>query len=233
MEYAKKLVLVDPAVLERNTNYPGIVRPALTAICSLDEEMKKILESGETSVESKVRSYNQTLRKYIAAYSKELERPVKVEQVSAVTGPPGEREETATAEPPVPSLETDSVFDDALASVPQKFRRKAGLLLKHLKKQAAWNDKGELMYKQRPVHGTNITDLVNDAVRDRDVPEPPGWEIFGTLLRESNVPTELVSNKDRRYHFVAEGRYELPSPKKPKRKRGVISTGRQIRWSAY
>lgn len=233
MEYAKKFVLVDPSVLERNTNYPGIIKPALAVIASLDEEMKKILENGEMSVESKVRMYNQALRKYIGAYSKEVERPVKVEQVSAVTGPPGEREEAAPAEQPVPSFETDAVFDDALASVPAKFRRKAGLLLKHLKKQAAWNDKGELMYKHRPVHGTNITDLVNDAVRDRDVPEPPGWEVFGKLLRESNVPTELVSHKDRWQHFGAEGRYALPSPKKPKRKRPVISTSRQIRWSAY
>jgi hypothetical protein len=54
-----------------------------------------------------------------------------------------------------------------LDSVPKRMRGKAELLLKKMKsnRDITWNEKGELKYKDKIVHGSNIVDLVNDVLR--------------------------------------------------------------------
>ena len=50
-----------------------------------------------------------------------------------------------------------------------------------------WNEKGELKFKDKIVHGSNIVDLVNDVLRNREYFNPEEWETFGEALREANV----------------------------------------------
>ena len=59
-----------------------------------------------------------------------------------------------------------------------------------------WNDRGELVYKNTPVTGSNMVDLVNDVLRKRKTFEPQGWQTFARVLKDANIPMDLVGNPD-------------------------------------
>ena len=55
-----------------------------------------------------------------------------------------------------------------------------------------WNDKGELLYENKPTPGFHVVDLVNDTLRHRKGLEPVGWSVFARGLGRMNVPKNLV-----------------------------------------
>jgi hypothetical protein len=71
-------------------------------------------------------------------------------------------------------------------------RGKAELLLKKMKsnRDITWNEKGELKYKDKIVHGSNIVDLVNDNSRGFIV----RWWIAEVPLRTQCVPRESLGS---------------------------------------
>jgi hypothetical protein len=56
---------------------------------------------------------------------------------------------------------------------------------------------------------SNLVDLVNDILRKRKSHPPSGWEAFATLLRQTNVPRELVGHPDRRRYIDDNGIRDL------------------------
>ena len=63
----------------------------------------------------------------------------------------------------------DSIEQEVLNSVSKTMKKKAQLLVNHIKNSPAmrWTDKGELVYKDQVLSNTNVADLVNDALRRR------------------------------------------------------------------
>ena len=99
---------------------------------------------------------------------------------------------------------------DVLESVPKSMRQKAHRLLNRLRSTSGvkWNDRGELEFQGRVVSRSNLTDLVNDVLRQRKhATEPTGWEVFADVLSASNIPQDLVGNRDR-WRYMRE---KLPS----------------------
>ena len=47
----------------------------------------------------------------------------------------------------------------------------------------SWNERGEFVHNEEVVKGSNITDLVNDAVRHRKTFHPHDWQEFASALR--------------------------------------------------
>ena len=60
-------------------------------------------------------------------------------------------------------------------TVPKSLQAKARRLMEHLKRNVAWNDRGELIYEDVPVAGSNVVDIVHDLLRKRKTDDPTGW----------------------------------------------------------
>ena len=62
-----------------------------------------------------------------------------------------------------------------------------------------WNDKGEIVYHGRLINGSNISDLVGDAMSNHSKFNiPPFYEsIYEKLLTGVNVPNDWIKNNKR------------------------------------
>ena len=85
-------------------------------------------------------------------------------------------------------------------TVPKTMQAKARRLMEHLKRDIAWNARGELIHEGVSVTGSNVVDLVNDILRKRKT-DPTGWQPFAQQLRAINLPMELVCNVARRAYI--------------------------------
>ena len=125
---------------------------------------------------------------------------------------------------------TVTLHDQILQSVPKTMQRKAELLLGMIKNNnnLTWDEQGVVSYKGKRIHGSNIIDLINDAIRQRKGVEPRGWKTFSKALHESNIPQEVIGNTSRwkwmqTSHDMSDGeesdRFTPKSVKKSVRKR--------------
>lgn len=191
MEYAKKMVLVDPRLMDSlqkpQSHTSTIVEGALN---KLDMDMKEILNRPDLSEGDKVTMYNQVLQRYLT-YQNKIEPP-KVHLLNA-------EKLSAPAPTPIAGQEDEHIEEEIVEAAPKVMRKKAHLLLKRLRRdpQIDWNGKGELVYKGKTVKNSHINDLVQDVLRKRKQHNPHGWETFADALKQNNVPKDLVGNVER------------------------------------
>lgn len=227
MDHTRKMALVDPqklealqhtaaaAVTHNNTQHLGtisntvssIASPVTAALNNLDQEMRGILDNQEYSEDEKVKHYNHTLQRYLA-YKKQNEQPAGVRIISK------ESVKTAEEEGEQEDKTNELLEKEIIDSVPQKYRRKAALLLSTLKigDVVGWSKEGQ--------PNTHIGNLINDAVRSRKQFNPYGWETFAKGLDDRNVPQDLIGNK-RRWDWIQRRRGVMvnrPGEKEPQRK---------------
>ena len=116
-------------------------------------------------------------------------------------------------------------------------KKKAQRLLEKMKSISGveWNDRGELVYKNTAVAGSNMVDLVNDVLRKRKAFEPQGWQTFARVLKDANIPMDLVGNPDRWGYMQSTLMDDLPRKKqKGRRRRSSQSTALQrLHWEPY
>ena len=197
MEHAKKMILVEPRVLESMQQRQ--TEPSWDAttknLKERDRAMKEILDD-DRDTHDKANAYQQALWRFLNRFEQYKDRPLGRVEVSrpseASTSSPREREGEE---------ESGAVVErDVVASVPRSMRSKAERLLQRLKTdpEVKWNDLGELEYRGRVIKRSNLTDLVNDVLRKRrSVNDPQGWETFAQVLQRINVPQDLVGNAAR------------------------------------
>ncbi|CAH0384086.1 unnamed protein product [Bemisia tabaci] len=107
--------------------------------------------------------------------------------------------------------------DEILLTLPQTLRSKGSLLLKKLEKSGGvkWSDDGRVQIDNKPINGAHITDLVNDALRQRkSVIAPTGYKEFYSALAKLNVPQELIGNTSR-WNLIRGFAAEDSSPESP------------------
>ena len=206
MEYAKKMALVDPRLLENVRAKAPSNTPIASVLGHLDEEMRNILERTDMDVREKVALYNQVLGRYNDLDDRRRQEPLRV----AITKTSGEEKQVtldktddeATTSPKRVPLESE-IID----SVPKIMRKKAGRLLDKTRTESGveWNDRGQLLINNTVVPGSNIVDLVNDVLRKRQHFEPVGWQPFVRGLGEMNVPMDLVGNPERWRYMQSAG----------------------------
>ena len=117
---------------------------------TLDKKMQTILDREDIPTDQRLKLYDQSLYRYLDVFDDYRPKP-----------------EVST---PTPESESPGPIErEILDSVPKRMRGKAELLLKKMKsnRDITWNEKGELKYKDKIVHGSNIVDLVNDVLRKR------------------------------------------------------------------
>ena len=197
MEHAKKMILVEPRVLENMTRNQPIEDATNRDLKETSQSMKDILESDDAAYD-KANAYQQALWGFLKRFEQYKDRPLGKVQLTSDSKPISS---TSKSGDESTSLEDESgVVRDVIASVPISLRNKAGRLLKRLKSnpQVKWNELGELEYDGRVIKQSNLTDLVNDVLRKRrQTPDPLGWDVFADALRQVNVAQDLIGNPKR------------------------------------
>ena len=85
-------------------------------------------------------------------------------------------------------------------SIPKSMKSRTEALLAHLKEREdviTWDDMGQVLVDGVLIPGSNITDLVSDAMRPRKNFNPIGVHEFYSVLNKINVPKDLVRNERR------------------------------------
>ena len=187
MEHARKMALVDPRLLDTLRSPPPPTDTVDKKVKALDDEMKTILDRKDLDDGTKVTLYNQVLQRYNVLVDKRVKEPVRMIEVGKKAGTEPE--------------EASSMEADVVNTVTKSLQAKARRLMEHLKRNVAWNDRGELIHEGVPVAGSNVVDLVHDLLRKRKTDDPTGWQSFARQLRVINIPMELVGNATRKAYI--------------------------------
>lgn len=143
--------------------------------------------------------YNQVLQRYLHFIGKNRQ-PLNIRLHDISSSTPSAK--TFTEEKVVKSEVKHERLpeDEILSTVPQKYRKKADNFIRLLNKSGdlAWDTKGVVSIKGEIIPQSNIVDLLNDALRARKTSNPHGWEQFAGVIKEINVPHELIGNPKRR-----------------------------------
>ena len=134
--------------------------------------MCDILSSKELDGEAKAKLYNQVLQRYLTYYNQRKGQPLQVKLTTPkpVETPKPEESTESTEEPAPEKSVSTAVEEEVMKSVPKIYKNGARQLLDKMKENRdvlAWNDKGELVYENKPINGSHVVDLVNDTQRHR------------------------------------------------------------------
>ena len=179
---------------ENKTQSKPLVPPLTSQVNHLNSEMDSLLKRKDITQDEKARLYSQILQRYLNYYDKRISQPVRVSVVSSK--PTTEKSETQ----PEPVDLPDNIETDILESVPPTMKTRARQLVKKLKENKdliTWDDKAQLVYEGKPIPGSNVVDLVNDALRHRKNFNPHGWRLFAKALSDVNIPERIVRNENR------------------------------------
>ena len=254
MNHTKRMVLVPENTLERLQQRRQILTPPVTqTLKNLDSEMGDILSSTQLDDEQKAKLYNQVLQRYLTYYDQRKGQPLHVKLTNpkpVETPKPDEESKETSKESTEVETTPSAVEEEVIKSVPKLYKAAARQLLDKIKDNRNvlhWNEKGELMYENKPISGSHVVDLVNDMLRHRKGFEPVGWSVFARGLARMNVPENLVRNPQRQSairEFKTRVREETPespsrwlptppptsSPAKKQRKRLASPRPQAVRW---
>ncbi|GFN91903.1 hypothetical protein PoB_001840900 [Plakobranchus ocellatus] len=87
--------------------------------------------------------------------------------------------------------------NEVVDSLPKPLKKKGEFLLRRLRANSDldWNRRGEIKYKSDWIQGSNLTDLVSEALSYKpreDKAFPTGWKEFQDILIAENVPRKLL-----------------------------------------
>ena len=133
---------------------------------------------------------------------------------------------------------------DVVESIPRTMRSRAAALLSRLKAKpdvVTWDKTGEVKIEGETIPGSNISDLVSDAMRSRKDFNPTGSKEFFQALSKLNVPKDLVKNQNRWKEVLGEtsGTMATPtlsihsSPQFQKLLKSYEKKGTPERWGKY
>lgn len=89
----------------------------------------------------------------------------------------------------------DDMRQRVIQTTPKPYQTRAENLLKYVDSQINFNERGEMLdTNEIPIDGSNVTDLIQHAVRDRRRNiQPKGWQVFKDRLQGINVPQSLLN----------------------------------------
>ena len=183
-----------------------------------DKSIQDILESDQ-NIYDKANAYQQALWGFLNRFDQYKDRPLG--RVQLTQGTKAYKEPEVEEPEPEEAVAVNSVEQDVVASAPQFMKNKATRLLQRLKSdpEVKWNDRGEFEYRGQLIKNSNLTDLVNDVLRDRKRKrEPRGWETFAEALQRLNVPQDLIGNPAR-WSFISKQTPDTVVPATQKKKK--------------
>lgn len=166
-------------------------KPVVSKLHELNQQMGKVLQEASStgqSLDETLRAFHQVLSRYRQFYEQYRFAPA---------GPPPPPSTTAASS--TPSAPPD-LTDEVVQSLPASFRSKGRKLMGRLKDNSvlSYDAGGQVFLHGHPIQGSNVLDLVHDALRPSKTRDPPlGWRLFAEGLKESNVPSQYVGNVNR------------------------------------
>ena len=232
MEHAKKMILIEPRVLESMQQQQQQQQQQETRqdydttsrdLKETDQSMQAILDS-DKNIYDKANAYQQALWGFLNRFDQYKDRPLGRVQLTrdsyernTTKKEEEEKEKEEEEESAKPSSPLSWIEQDVVESVPKSFKTKAERLLKRIKldPEVKWNNLGELEFQGQLIRNSNLTDLVNDVLRQRkNSSDPLGWETFADVLHRLNVPQELIGNPTRWSYMRNPSRKSVSTPVK-------------------
>ena len=205
MEHTKKMILIDPRLIDK------ITTPKDRVLSSMEGGMTSILSDSSLSDDIKAKLFASAQTRYLT--------------VDAPNPPPP----TTATEP------NKLITDDVMMSLPKTLQTKATRLFQHIKRvpDTSFNDKGELVVKGQTIPNSNATDLVNDLLRPNKK-NAVGYKEFLGALKESNIPSDLIVEKKTIgvTPHVPKSK-QLMTQRKTTRKSTASSSAGTIPWESY
>lgn len=173
-----------------NSEEYKIVNPQLNAMARLHHSIEGGLDDVSKSSEEKAKMYVQAFNDFLTfknQYTNNSSSHIIPNSTEEIVG----KKNLKTLSSP-----------DIASTVPKNLRSKAERLADLLKESGtiAWDEQNRLIVDGKPVEGTNIIDLINDALRRWKTFMPHGRRVFAEQLKGINAPRELVGNP----HYWAE-----------------------------
>lgn len=220
MEHARKMVLVPHENIEKLNSTGNLsVNKDLEQVVSvlahqylptsqtpgtpstrLDAELKSILDSESLKDDGeKLKLYNEVLRRYL----------IHTIKPGAQFSAPEQAENT--------TVENGYKADSIVNAVPKTYQQTASKLLHHIQtidggQRLKWDSQGRVTLDGHTIDGSNIVDLVNDALRHRKRVKATGRLDFARFLQDINTPREFVGNSS---FLVTQGSAARPSASTP------------------
>ena len=97
----------------------------------------------------------------------------------------------------------DPILQGIMATVSQRYSKYIPLIIEKLKtRDYSWNDKGEFVRNNQPVHGSSVIDFFNYVMRNVRAAKPPRHFFhFIKALKEINVPHSWIANQSLLSHM--------------------------------
>ncbi len=192
----KKYYLVDPVryeTLMKSFNAQKSLsnreelfsHPNVKKTKEIDREIGEILNDQNTTDYEKNERFNSKLNDYV----RNFRTAISTSKREALLGKPS----SANAEPPATSEVIPLSLEDKLSSIPDSYQQNAKKLISFLKRNTAfsWNEKGELKYKDNPIQGSDVVQLLHDAVRTKEISSnSKAFEEFVDALKREGYPIQ-------------------------------------------
>ena len=182
------MVLVPEEALQRYEQRQRLeTSPLMGTMMHKDTQISDILQRDDVPDDEKQKLFNAYFERFLELRrQKETPTPVKKEEQR---------------------VEQQLPDDDVVESIPKTMRPRATALLSRLKAKLdviTWDKTGQVKIEGETIPGSNISDLVSDAMRSRKNFNPTGSKEFFQALSKMNVPKDLVRNQERWKQLVAE-----------------------------
>ena len=82
-----------------------------------------------------------------------------------------------------------------VSAMPKSLKRKADSLLSYIQGSIEWKNNGEVVYNDKCLEGSHITDLVRYSLQEYGELPPPHYGTFLEILSEVNVPKGIVTHR--------------------------------------
>lgn len=207
MENTKKMILIEPEVIEKlkKENYNG----SFNNLSNLDEEMHKVL-STKLEDREKCSLYLQILQRYLYFVGKDR-KPLQLPIISFDETKDTKKDDVKSemldhkdilikTDGPSSDVSDASKKIQLLQLLPKSYKTKGELLVDILlknKDKIYWNKNGTVFIDNKEVVNSNIVDLLGDVVRPLKNSSPVGWAHFALALKDLQVPLSYIGNPRR------------------------------------
>lgn len=214
MKYAKKYLLIEPTRYDRLTaqakdsvekpepaaNTPiskpsSLVHPNIKRVNNIEKDMAKIISDDYQSDYDKVQKYASKLDSYLRNIRLALTQSAK-DSIIGIEQKPSTLEDTSNIPKSINQL---------TSTIPKTYQGKANQLLKFMTDNGVeWDSNGVVKVAGHPIMGSNITQLVNDAVRQkRPLSERNTYQLFSEALKSRGVKIQPYEKRSHRLDDIS------------------------------
>jgi hypothetical protein len=215
---AEKLVLVPEAILSQQhqqqlssssenpsqaTRLRHHMRPIEKNLSDLDSDIERVLQR-DLPDDEKVKRYFVILDRYLEYHKQRTQTRSIPATIKRSTADPSSTPASTAVEPNAEAGQETMLRDDVIATLPKGSRDKADRLLRHMQHSGRfhWDSDGHVYINGQYIRGSNITDLLYEAVHHHPTASSQSVPTTGSVdfyraLDSINVPKTLLNKSAR------------------------------------